>query len=109
MDRLWAGAASGRLDDGSVLVSWSLAQTLARRMHPLIDPLDQALLDLAVLVPLPLESGQVCTVSHGDREFGEIGDLLPEIREILVHLAILLALTESNTGASTPIRCKRMA
>lgn len=89
MGRLWSGAVSSGLDDGLVLVSWSRAQDFTRRLHPLFDAFDQALLDVAVFVPLLPKPWQVGAMSHGDRELGEIGDLLPQIRDILVHEAIL--------------------
>ena len=45
---------------------------------------------------------------HGDRELGEIGDLLPQIREIVVHVASVLALPVSNVWAGNPIRRREM-
>ena len=99
MDRIWSGTASGSLDDGLVLVSRSPAQKLLRRLHPPFDPCHQALLDGAVIVPLLPMPRQVRTTPHGDRELREIGDLLPQFLELLVHVASLHARCSYATRA----------
>jgi hypothetical protein len=109
MDRLWSGAASSGLDDRLVIVSRSRAQKLPGRLHPLFDPCDQALLDVEVFVPLLPEPRQVRAMPHCDRELREIGDLLPQIRELLVHVTSLHALLARNDPRGWPTRCKQMA
>lgn len=99
MDRLWSGAASSCLDDGLVLVSRSRPQKVSGRLHPLFDPCDQALLDVAVFVPLLPVPRQVRAMPHRDRKLREIGDLLPQIRELLVHVASLHARCSYATTA----------
>jgi hypothetical protein len=86
---LWWAAASSGLDDGLVLVSRLRAEDLPGRLHPLFDPCDQALLDVAVFLPLQPVLRQVGAMPHCDRELREIGDLLPQLREIVVHVVSL--------------------
>jgi hypothetical protein len=101
MDRLgWAAPSSG-LNGGLILVSLlfglvsarldsrQCAPCLPRRLHPLFNPCDQALLSFEVFVPLLPEPRQVRAVPHRDRELREIGDLLPQLRELVVHVVSL--------------------
>jgi len=46
---------------------------------------------------------------HCDRELREIGELLSQIRELLVHVASLHVLLVRNDSARWPSHCKQMA